>query len=275
MFQRLAQIRSGRDAFLAALAITAAAVALAVALTALATMDAPKSGRWHGLVTATWVSFVIGSIFSYWFAASFRAIVRLKDKVDRLARTDDLTGLDNRRAFLAAAERRIARAGRDGEALSLLILDLDHFKGVNDTHGHRVGDLVLVAMAEILAQSVRPGLDVLGRLGGEEFAVQLARCDEETALGTAERIRVAVESARVATPAGDLGMSVSVGCASIAAPESLSAALQKADEALYVAKRAGRNRVAIYDRGSGGADLPVRSERQLRAAAAESLRRAG
>ncbi len=268
------QIRTRRDAVLAALAITAAAVALAMAMTALATIDVPAERQLRAVEIAAWISFLIGIIFSYWFVDSFRAIVQLKDTVDRLARTDDLTGLDNRRSFLAGAEREISRAERQGEALALLILDLDYFKRVNDTHGHRVGDMVLVATAEVLSRSVRDGLDIVGRLGGEEFAVLLARCDEGAAVQAAEAIRAAIASVRVSTPGGEIATTASIGCAPIAAGDTVSAALQRADEALYAAKRGGRNRVATCTKGSGGSAPGERAERQRRdAVAREPLKR--
>ncbi len=262
MIRRLAQIRSGKDAFLSALVITAAAVALAMTMTALATMDVPAERQLHAVADAAWISVVIGSIFSYWFVDSFRAMVQLKDTVDRLASTDDLTGLNNRRAFLASAEREISNGeGRNG-GLALLILDLDYFKRINDTHGHRVGDLVLAAVGQVLSRTVGEG-DVAGRLGGEEFAVLLMGCDEDAALRSAQSIRVAIEAMRVAAPAGPIGLTVSIGCTLIAAGEDVCAALQKADEALYAAKHEGRNRVALCARG-GGSDLRGRAERQRR-----------
>ena len=264
MIRKLVQIRSRRDAFLAALAITAAAMVLAMTMTALATIDVPAERQWRAVEIAAWVSLVIGFMFSYWFVDLFRAMVQLKDTVDRLARTDDLTGLNNRRAFLAGAERAILGTDPQDGGLALLILDLDYFKRVNDTHGHSVGDLVLVAVAQVLARTVRDGVDLVGRLGGEEFGILLARCDEETALGAAESIRAAIAAARVSTPAGSIGLTASIGCAPIAAGENVSAALQKADEALYAAKRAGRNRVAARTSGSVGSDPRGRTDRQRR-----------
>jgi diguanylate cyclase (GGDEF)-like protein len=274
MIRKLAQIRTRRDAVLATLAITAAAVALAMAMTALATIDAPAERQLRAVEIAAWISFLIGIIFSYWFVDSFRGIVQLKDTVDRLARTDDLTGLDNRRSFLAGAEREISRGERHGEALALLILDLDYFKRINDTHGHRVGDMVLVATAEVLSRCVRDGLDIVGRLGGEEFAVVLARCDEDAAVQAAEAIRAAIASVRVSTPGGEIATTASIGCAPIAAGDTVSAALQRADEALYAAKRGGRNRVATCTKGGGGSASSERAERQRRdAVAREPLKR--
>ncbi len=274
MLGRLAQIRSRRDAFLAALAITAVAMVLAMTMTALATIDAPAERQLRAVEIAAWVSIVIGSVFSCWFVDSFRAMVQLKDTVERLARTDDLTGLNNRRAFLADAKREISRAERQGGALALLILDLDYFKRINDSHGHRVGDSVLVAVAQVLSRSVRDGVDLVGRLGGEEFAVLLARSDEDTAVRAAESIRAAIEATRVFTPAGQIVVTVSIGCAPIAAGENVSAALQQADEALYTAKREGRNQVATHATGKGGSDPRERAERGRREPAArEPLKR--
>lgn len=272
MIQRLMQIRTGRDAVLAALTITVAAVALAVGMTALATCLGPVESMWHAALVAAWVSVVIGGLFSYWFVASFRAIARLKDTVDRLARTDDLTGLDNRRAFLAGAERELSRGGV-GDALALLILDLDFFKRINDDHGHRVGDLVLVAVADVLARAARAEGGLVGRLGGEEFAVLLPRCDEEAARRIAEDLRAAVEAKGVATPIGEIVTTVSVGCAAVAVGDSVSAALQQADEALYAAKRGGRNRVALHSRGSAGPAVCERHDRQRRNSGPASIRR--
>jgi diguanylate cyclase (GGDEF)-like protein len=270
----MAHIRSRRQALLAALAITAAAVVLATAMTALATIDLSSDGQWRAVKIAAAISFAITLVFSAGVADSFRAIVRLKDAVDRLARTDDLTGLDNRRAFLAGAEREILRAGRRDGELALLILDLDYFKRVNDAHGHRIGDAVLVAVARALSRSVRDGVDLAGRLGGEEFAALLARGDQDAAMRAAETIRAAIEATRVSTPAGEIVVTASIGCAPIAAGDCLSAALQKADEALYAAKRQGRNRVAARAIASGGSDLREGVERLRRdLAAREPLKR--
>lgn len=273
MMKRLVQIRTGSDAFRAVFAITAAVVALATAMTALATCWGRPDRLPRTMLIAAEVSSVVGGVFAYWFVASFRAIVGLKDTVERLARIDDLTGLDNRRAFLASAERALERARRNRENLALLILDLDYFKHINDAYGHRIGDLVLVEVADVLARSVRAGVDVVGRLGGEEFAILLPNCDEDAAQRAAEDIRTAVEAARVATPAGEISATVSVGCAAIAFEDSVSAALQQADEALYVAKRGGRNQVALQANGRVEAELARRLDRPRREPTHQALKR--
>ena len=268
MFRKLAQVKSRGDVLLAVLAITAVSIVLAVGLTAWATAELDSARRFGAMVTAAKISAFVALIMSYWIVDSIRGIVQLKNSVERLARTDDLTGLDNRRAFLAGAAREISRAERQGDALALLIVDLDYFKRVNDLHGHRVGDMVLVAVADVLSRSVRDGVGAVGRLGGEEFAVLLARCDEDMALQVAESIRAAIEAMRASTPAGEIVMTASIGCAPIMAGDSLNGALQRADEALYAAKRGGRNRVAACTRGSGGSDPRERTDRQRREPAA-------
>ncbi len=264
MLRKLAEVKSRGDVLLAVLAITAASVVLAVGLAALATVDLDSAHRFGAMVMAAKISALVALLMSYWMVDSIRGIVQLKESVERLARTDDLTGLDNRRAFLAGAARAISRAERRREALALLIVDLDYFKRVNDLHGHRVGDMVLVAVGEVLSRSVPDGVGAVGRLGGEEFAILLARHDDDVAVRAAESIRAAIEAMRVSTPAGEIVITASIGCAPILAGDSVNGALQNADEALYMAKRGGRNRVATCTRGSGGSDPRDRAERQRR-----------
>jgi diguanylate cyclase (GGDEF)-like protein len=125
-----------------------------------------------------------------------------------------------------------------------------------------------MAVADVLSQRVPESVGAVGRLGGEEFAILLPRCDEEGARQAAESIRSAVESARVATPLGEIVTTTSIGCAAIAFDDTVSTALQKADEALYEAKRGGRNRVAFCRAPGGGGRLRERPERGRREAGA-------
>lgn len=173
---------------------------------------------------------------------------RLFSQVQRLASTDELTRLNNRRAFLAQSERELERAVRLGRPLSAVMLDVDHFKHVNDTHGHAVGDDVLKAVASCLRGSVR-AIDVVGRYGGEEFAIVLPEQDLRTAVQmSAERVRQRVEETPLTTEAGLLRVTVSVGVASLRADDAtLESLLRRADAALYAAKAAGRNRVVADD----------------------------
>ncbi len=169
--------------------------------------------------------------------------------LEQLAFFDALTGLANRRHFLSRAATELARAMRHGEPLSLLALDVDHFKRVNDQHGHATGDEVLRTLGGFLANLGRPG-DLAGRLGGEEFAVLLPHTDSEGARVVAERLRERVQATPVAVmPAlggQTCAVTVSVGLASWVAgmpEESLECLMHRADQALYTAKAQGRNRV--------------------------------
>ena len=171
--------------------------------------------------------------------------VQLQDALTHLAHTDELTGIANRRHFIRLSERVLERAARDGSATSLAIVDLDRFKSVNDRHGHLIGDRLLRRVARAVAQRLRP-TDLVGRFGGEEFAVCLPSTDAYEARGVAERIRAAVRSTTVAADDGEsVGVTASVGVytATGAACERLETVLMRADEAQYTAKRAGGDRV--------------------------------
>ncbi len=173
------------------------------------------------------------------------------ERVRRLGLLDPLTGLHNRRYFDARLREAIAQARRDATPLSCLILDIDHFKQVNDRHGHAAGDAVLQHLAGILKRQMRLN-DVLARLGGEEFAVLLAATDAAAAMDIAERIRLAVaHGACPAVGVAPLSVTVSIGCSSLddnhqPPPEDTGAQLlDAADRGLYEAKRAGRNQVVF------------------------------
>ncbi len=171
----------------------------------------------------------------------------LIDALCDLSSRDALTGLANRRSFEAALAREIDRVARSGEPALLLILDIDHFKRVNDTYGHVVGDQVIKIVAEGLADCVRP-MDLPARVGGEEFAVILPNCPPAFGQTVAERIRAKIESKIISlTPTQHLGVTVSVGGAF--APQwvrsSPSLWCERADLQLYRAKSEGRNRTCL------------------------------
>jgi len=163
--------------------------------------------------------------------------------------TDELTHLANRRYLAQRYLQEMQRSRRHRKPLAILMLDIDHFKLVNDNHGHLVGDAVLAEVAQIITRSVRDS-DVCARYGGEEFAVILSESDLDGAMRLAGRLRAAVEAAEF--PAG-LRVTVSIGVASTADPDQLSKLLEEADRALYDAKRNGRNRVeaALEDATQG------------------------
>jgi diguanylate cyclase (GGDEF)-like protein len=180
--------------------------------------------------------------FGFVMLNSERLEVDLKNaqvELQRLAETDFLTGIANHRRFSEAGEREIQRARRYGHPLAALMLDLDHFKKVNDTYGHAVGDRVLVAMTAAFRNLLRD-IDVFGRLGGEEFAILLPETDLEGGRATAERLRAAFADTAVDAGNTVLKVTISIG-ATLLLPEDDG--LERADDAMYEAKRHGRNRV--------------------------------
>lgn len=172
---------------------------------------------------------------------------RLVDALCDLSSRDALTGLANRRQFDLALERETDRVARSGEAALVLLLDIDHFKRVNDTYGHAAGDMVLQAVARTLQECVRP-MDTVARYGGEEFAIVLPNCPPAFAQAAAERVRRAVEARTVPLPQGTM-LSVTLSAGGAFAPPWVrsSARLwtERADAQLYRAKAEGRNRTCI------------------------------
>ncbi|MBT9596003.1 MAG: GGDEF domain-containing protein [Vitreoscilla sp.] len=171
----------------------------------------------------------------------------LIDALCDLSSRDALTGLPNRRSFEAALGREIDRVARSGEPALLLLLDIDHFKRVNDTHGHSVGDLVIQAVADALRDSVRP-MDLPARVGGEEFAIILPNCPPAFGETVAERVRHRIENKIIRFgPSQTLGVTVSIGGAY--APQWVRSTagiwVERADLQLYRAKAEGRNRTCL------------------------------
>lgn len=168
----------------------------------------------------------------------------------RLARRDGLTGIFNRQHFLNEAELRLQYCRRASREACLVLVDLDHFKAINDTHGHAVGDRVLQRAVDACKAHLRP-TDVFGRLGGEEFGILLPECSLEQVLARADQLRAAVASATSGEDELSVRISASFGVAcSIRSGYELHMLLAHADEALYQAKREGRNRVRLSDDGA-------------------------
>jgi two-component system cell cycle response regulator len=179
---------------------------------------------------------------------------RLLGEIERLATRDSLTGLANRRLFDESLRREAARSQRLGSPLSLLVLDVDHFKQVNDSYGHQTGDEVLCEVAEALVANTK-NFDVAARYGGDEFVVLLPGCSREDAMGVAQRVRN-----EIAGQVGEAPVTISGGIATM--PDNASDAerlMAAADTALYEAKRTGRDRVASSGRGLEVAPPPALS----------------
>jgi two-component system, cell cycle response regulator len=171
---------------------------------------------------------------------------RMVKKLETMATTDGLTGLFNKRAMLDSAAQKIAAAARFGRPLSVLMTDIDHFKKVNDTHGHDVGDVVIRGLAEILKRQKRT-TDLVARFGGEEFVALCEQTDEKGAMLLAERIREELAKTSFRTPQGILQVNCSIGIATFPeAGRDWEALFKAADEALYVSKRSGRNRCTAW-----------------------------
>ncbi|MDE2368705.1 MAG: GGDEF domain-containing protein [Burkholderiales bacterium] len=208
----------------------------------------------HHLYADTWdyrvefvgLALVVGG--SVWFAVAAAYISSLRSRlraslqrIAMLASHDALTGLWNRRQIDLELEASIKQADRHGDALCVALVDIDHFKRINDRHGHAVGDEVLVLVADRLAASLRAS-DRVGRYGGEEFLLVLPATTMAQAAALAERLRGQLEALR-ALPAGEPAVTASIGVAAWRDDENVGALLRRADQALYRAKDAGRNRV--------------------------------
>jgi diguanylate cyclase (GGDEF)-like protein len=162
------------------------------------------------------------------------------------ALTDPVTGINNRAAMNANLDREINLAHRHGNPLSLIMLDIDRFKQINDSYGHIAGDVVLKALAECVTECTRSS-DIVFRYGGEEFAILLSNTEGDGASLLANRIRVAVEGRAVKHESAVIRLTVSVGVATLERGDGAADILEKADQALYQAKQEGRNRVVNYD----------------------------
>jgi diguanylate cyclase (GGDEF)-like protein len=191
-------------------------------------------------------------IMSFALMGSLGFVLMIKERSDReirtLAMTDPLTKIFNRRAFMIQAEKDLAAAERSQLPLAFLMLDIDHFKQINDKYGHATGDAVLVRIAEVLSSHLRKQ-DTLGRYGGEEFCALLPGTDAQGAMALAEKLRLEVAMTRVELEESSLGLTLSIG-GSIWKHDDpgkdCRELLDEADRALYQAKSGGRNRSLLY-----------------------------
>lgn len=164
-----------------------------------------------------------------------------KEELIYLALTDQLTGLYNRHSLFDIGPRYLSDAKLHGTPVSLLVIDLDHFKNVNDVHGHAVGDIVLKAVGQVLRDSCRKE-DFVARFGGEEFVMLLSHCDLDFAYTKAEVLREAIEEAKP----GDLTITASIGVAALSQNDDFDSLFEKADRAVYEAKNTGRSKVVVH-----------------------------
>jgi eukaryotic-like serine/threonine-protein kinase len=170
---------------------------------------------------------------------------RLFAQVKQLATTDELTGIFNRHQFFVLAHRELAVAHRSGLRLAAAMIDIDHFKKVNDTYGHHVGDQVIQTVARRFTETIR-NTDILGRYGGEEFALILPDVGDD-AVAVAERLRTAIADSPIDTDSGPIPITISVGVAHLSdADGNAETLLVAADKGLYTAKKSGRNRVVLH-----------------------------
>lgn len=195
-----------------------------------------------GLISAAVLPIILAGPLFFYLMLKLRELASANHKLAELASTDHLTKCLNRRALVAQVELAMNR-GDEATQGALLMIDADHFKQINDTYGHDRGDAALVRIATAIRQCVRKD-DLVGRMGGEEFAVMLFAVTSEEAIGIAERVRRAVGNAPVEMPGEVMHrVTISVGCAMFVGKTSFRALFSSADDLLYKAKAAGRNRV--------------------------------
>ena len=205
----------------------------------------------ESLLSTTWFGVIGLEMLLYMIAAAFVLLAMAKERTElehkMAAATDPLTGVANRRAFLAEAREQLKQRKRASQPASVLLFDLDRFKSINDHYGHAIGDQVLQCFAKVALAELRSS-DLFGRLGGEEFGALLFGAEANVATATAERIRAAFAAA-FGKDGNEAGISVSIGVATVSANvmADIETLLMQADEALYVAKARGRNRVELMD----------------------------
>ena len=212
---------------------------LTVVMTLAGYLIEPSDDMWGGMTNRVISLFVIGlTVFGMGKLATYEERLLIESM------TDPLTGLLNRRYFDEQTRKEVARSRRHGLRFSVLMIDIDHFKRVNDSYGHPVGDLAIKALAEVCSNALRPQ-DILARYGGEEFVLTLPHTSSDGAGVVAERIRQTVEQVVLDTEAGPVRFTVSIGISTYSRDLPLEQIVGRADEALYRAKQRGRNCVVV------------------------------
>lgn len=208
-----------------------------------------------GIALPILLTFIFVIFVSIYFTRSIQRALRIeyysKIELTRLSTIDELTGIYNRRHFTELSDKEIQRALRSSRPVSLLFLDVDHFKRINDTFGHDSGDNVLVLITETINSNIR-GIDIPCRFGGEEFAILLPETDSSDALEIAERLRREIAQLKIETEKEPISLTISIGISQIDPPEDLSLKemITRADTALYQAKESGRNCTRLWEKTS-------------------------
>ena len=224
--------------------LTAIAAVLSVAITVVI-MIITAGLTLRGIITATVAPLIVGAVMSLLFLKILFQLEAAGAELKKLAVTDELTGVYNRRYFLDTAEREIARALRFGKPFSSILLDIDGFKRINDSYGHGTGDAVLATVASTCLRHCRK-IDTFARYGGDEFYFLLPECTREEAKTFAERIRSAVERIRVDCRGQPVPVTASLGVQAFqGSHDSLERLLIRTDSAMYAAKQAGKNSVSV------------------------------
>ncbi|SEO01154.1 diguanylate cyclase (GGDEF) domain-containing protein [Duganella sp. CF517] len=227
--------------------LVVAMLVLALAVVARGLLSLALPGGWSWVSPALIQGVGIAALYLMMLSNAFGYLLLghecLDGELARLEVLDALTDVPNRRGFYQALTPWMALARRPGLPTALIILNLDHFKRINDDYGHAVGDMVLVAMVDVCKKQLRDS-DLMGRLGGGEFAIQLPRTTQDDAMMVAERIRNAIALLPVKAEKAVINMTASLGVTTIRADDSAVSLFKRADEALREAKASGRNRVA-------------------------------
>ncbi len=240
---RISVIKTNRDAIIFAIGVTIACVVItALATSAVFNLFKPQTHLAYVLSASLIIAVVAPSVVGV-LAANVLHIEKIRTELEQQAHADPLTGLLNRRAFFEILSREHRRMERTHSKCALIMIDIDHFKHINDLHGHAAGDLVLQSIAGALKSGLRPSMDYVARWGGEEFVALLTHTELDGAVTAAERLRAKVEKLDPSIGKVRLGVSASFGVTELLIGTEFDDALDHADRCLYAAKAAGRNHV--------------------------------
>ena len=237
--------KTGRLRFtlLASLIVVLSSVAITEIIFSLANARIPTAG----LVTSICAPAIISFPMIWYILGLLFKVHKMEEEMRELATYDQLTGAYNRRSLFEIAEKYFEIARRQEEMISVLFLDIDHFKRVNDTHGHSEGDNILKAVSRTIQATLRKS-DALGRFGGEEFILILLNTDKNGAYSAAEKVRKQVENLTIYSDKKQISVTISIGLTSTSEKKAsnINEMMRDADEALYQAKKNGRNQTVIY-----------------------------